>query len=382
MKKVLGILLLLLLSGCWNYQELNEYAIVTGMAVDYQDNRYQVSFLIANGNKSAEENSTNTSLLSGEGETIYQAMKDVSLESPKELYISHLSVVIFSESLAKEGIHQVLDFLLRDPQSHQNFYLLIAKDTKPSNILSILSPLADYPSQNIASNIVNSSKLQGKISDASFNLFVQKYLEKGFEPIMNSVIILGDIEAGKTSDSQEKSEQDAITKLDSLALFKGDKFVGYATQEESIGIDLVLGEIGLLYFNVPCQDSYAVTVSDNYDISYHVEKDKIELQAKVKGSLREVECRINLEEEKEIEKLEKAAEEELRQYMVHAIQLAKNYETDIFGIGAKYKEKYPEEFSKIKDWNAFFKDYPVSIAVDFKYHSKGTLEQSLERKDA
>ncbi len=379
MKKVFVFFLLLFLTGCWNYKELNEYAIVTGMAVDYKDNGYEVSFLIANGNKS-EESEAKTSLLTGEGDTIYNAIKNISLVSPKELYISHLSVVIFSEEIARRGLLNVLDFLLRDPQSHQNFYLLLAKDTKASDILSILSPLADYPSQNIASNIANSSKLQGKISDASFNLFIEKYLSPGFEPIMNSMIILGDIEKGQTSDSQEKSKQDAYTKLDSLALFHDDKLVGWADQEESIGIDLVLGEIGTLYFNVPCGDQFAVTVSDDYHASYQVKKDSFYIKAEAKGTLREVDCPINLEKEEEMKSLEKVAEKELRKYMVKAITKAKNLEVDIFGIGSKYYQKYPKEFSKIKDWNQFFKDYPIQIEVHFSYTSKGTLEQSLERK--
>ena len=38
MKKILfSIIMLLLLSGCYNYNELNSYAISTGMAIDYED---------------------------------------------------------------------------------------------------------------------------------------------------------------------------------------------------------------------------------------------------------------------------------------------------------------------------------------------------------
>ena len=112
MKKLFIFCCFFLLTGCWNYQELNEYAIVTGMAVDIKDNKYEVSFLIANGNKSEQEQ-TKTSLISGEGETIYNAIKDISLSSPKELYVSHLSVVIISEEVASKGISNLLDYLLR-----------------------------------------------------------------------------------------------------------------------------------------------------------------------------------------------------------------------------------------------------------------------------
>ena len=82
MRKFFIILILLLTSGCWNYQELNEYAIVTGMAVDIEDNKYKISFLIANGNKSENEQ-TKTSIITGHGDSIYDAIKDISLMSPK-----------------------------------------------------------------------------------------------------------------------------------------------------------------------------------------------------------------------------------------------------------------------------------------------------------
>ncbi len=380
MKKMWVLCLFFLLTGCWNYQELNEYAIVTGMAVDIKEDSYQVSFLIANGNKTEQEQAK-TSLLSGEGETIYNAIKDISLASPKELYVSHLSVVIISEEVAKRGISNLLDYLLREPQSHQNFYLLVSKDVKASDILSILSPLSDYPSQNIAANISNTSKLQGKISDASFNVFISKYLSTGFEPIINSITIIGDIKEGQSADSQDKTKQDAYTKLDSLAIFKQDKFVTWATQEQSIGIDLVLGEIETLYFNVPCENSFAVTVSNDYKVEYQIEKDKIKVTTSAEGTLREVDCKINLEKEEEIKKLEKVASEEMRKYIVDAIQLAKNNKTDIFGFGSKYYKKYPHEYAKIKDWNNFFVTLPIEVETKFKYTRKGSLEQSLEREE-
>lgn len=380
MKRFCILFLILFLTGCWNYQELNEYAIVTGMSVDYKEGKYEISFLIANGNKTEQEQAK-TSLITGEGETIYNAIKDISLASPKELYISHLSVVIISEEVARDGISNLLDYLLREPQSHQNFYLLISKDTKASNILSILSPLSDYPSQNIASNISNTAKLQGKISDASFNLFMEKYLSTGYEPIMNSVIIIGDIKEGQSADSQDKTKQDAYTKLDTLALFQKDKFVTWATQEESIGIDLILGEIENFYFNVPCENSFAVTVSNDYEVKYKLEKNKIIVQAKAEGTLREVDCKINLENEKDIQKLEKAAAAEMRKYMVDAIQLAKNNRTDIFGFGSKYYKKYPNQYHQISDWNNYFVTLPIEIETDFQYTRKGSLEQSLEREE-
>ena len=378
MKKIITLIFVITLTGCWNYRELNEFAIVTGMAVDLEDNKYKLSFLIANGNKN-ESQQAQTSILTGSGESIYDAYKDISLMSPKELYISHLSIVIISEDIAKDGISNLIDYLMRDPQSHQNFYMVVAKDSKASDVLSILSPLADYPSQNITSNVATSEKLQGKISDASFNLFITKYLETGFEPIMNSVIVVGNTEKGQTTESQEKAKQDAYTKLDTIALFNKDKLVGWANQDESVGIDMVLGEISTLYLDIPCQDEYVVTVSNNYSINYEIKKNKIIVSADAKGSLMEVGCKIDLEDEKEIENLEKKVERKMEEYLNQAISLAQSYKTDIFGFGNLFYKKYPKEYKKIDNWNEYFSKMEIEVKANFKYTSKGTLEQSIDK---
>ena len=381
MKKYLTILFIILLtSGCWNYRELNEFAIVTGMAVDYQEDKYQLSFLIANGNKNESEQAK-TSILTGKGITIYDAFKDISLMSPKELYISHLSVVIISEDVAKKGINNLLDYLLRDPQSHQNFYMVIAKDSKAQDILSILSPLSDYPSQNITSNVATSEKLQGKISDASFNLFITKYFEKGFEPIMNSIIIVGNEQKGQTIESQEKPKQDAYTKLDTIALFKDDKLISWSTKEESIGIDMILGEVETLYFNVPCKNELAVIVSNNYKVDYSINKNKVIINSNMKGSLIEVGCDIDLENENEIKKLEKSVENQMKLHINQAISLAKLNKTDIFGFGNLIYKKYPDYYEKINNWNEHFSNLDIEVNTSFKFTSKGTLEQSINKNE-
>lgn len=377
-KKLIILFIILLTTGCWNYRELNEFAIVTGMAVDYQNNKYELSFLIANGNKN-ENQQAQTSILTGSGTSIYDAFKDISLMSPKELYISHLSVVIISEEVAKKGIENLIDYLLRDPQSHQNFYMVIAKNNKAKDVLSILSPLADYPSQNITSNVATSEKLQGKISDASFNLFITKYFEKGFEPIMNSITIIGNENKGQTTESQNKTKQDAYTKLDTIALFNKDKLVGWATKEESTGIDMILGEIETIYFNIPCKQQYSVVVSNNYKVDYKIEKNKITINSNMEGSLIEVGCDINLESEKEIKKLEKRVENEMKKYINQALKLAQYHKTDIFGFGNLIYKKYPEYYSKISNWNERFSNLNIEINTYFKFTSKGTLEQSINQ---
>ncbi len=377
MKKLFIMLTsILLLTGCWNYRELNDYAIATGMAIDYEDGEYEVSLLFANGNQKETED-TQVTVTSEKGKTIYEAIKNISLSMPKEIYISHLSVIVFSEDMATHGITPALDFLLRDPQSNQNFYIIVAKDTKAKETLTILTPLADYPSQNITANIKITEKLQGRITNASFNHFVSKIIQKGVNPISNSIIVVGNEEEGSKKEEQENSVASAYTKLDTLGLFKGDKLVGWANQEESIGINMLLGDVNILYLNLPCGDSDIVITSTSYEVKNNIEKDKITVNIKAKGMINEVGCPINLEDPETIKKYEQKAEETMKEYINMAIDKAKSLKTDIFGYGNMIYKEYPKYFNSIENWDEAFPNLKIETKVQFSLTHKGSLEQTI-----
>ena len=120
------ISLIICTTGCFNYKELNEYAIATGMAIDLNDDIYEVSFLISNSPKSSNSTSGKdykTVVYSGKGKTIYDCVKKIGIISPKEIYIGHLSIVLISEDVAKKGINESIDFLLQEPRSKKIFIL-------------------------------------------------------------------------------------------------------------------------------------------------------------------------------------------------------------------------------------------------------------------
>lgn len=376
-KKNIILIILLLLTGCWNYRELNDYAIVTGMAIDYVDNQYEVSLLFSSSKKSEKEQDSIITIYSDKGDTIYEAIKKISLSIPKEIYISHLSTVIISEDLARNGLNPVLDYLLREPQSHQNFYIIISKDSKAKDILSVLSPMADYSSQNITSTIKITEQLQGRITNANFNKFVSKIIQKGINPISNSITLIGDKKNGTKKEEQENSITSAQTKLDTIGIFKDDVLIDWANTDESIGINMLLGDVKVLYFDLPCKDKKTVITTNSYKIKNTINKNKIIVNISSKGMINEVGCNIDLQDSKVIKKLQKEAKNKMEEYAYKAINKSKNLKTDIFGYGNIIYKKYPKYFNSIEDWNDYFPNLDIVVNIDFKLQEKGALEQTI-----
>lgn len=82
-----------------------------------------------------------------------EAFYNIDLESPKQLYIGHLAIVLIDENIAKNEIEKISDILIRSPESRKNFYVAVAKDAKASDILKITSPLESYPSESVSMNL-------------------------------------------------------------------------------------------------------------------------------------------------------------------------------------------------------------------------------------
>ena len=118
MKKIKILCLLFIscfMTGCWNYNELNDLAITTGIAIDLKEEKYVVSYMIANAKKSEGESKsgeTSSVVYSGEGSSISAAYTDLNSKISKIPYISHLEVLIISEDAAKKGVMNIIDFLI------------------------------------------------------------------------------------------------------------------------------------------------------------------------------------------------------------------------------------------------------------------------------
>jgi spore germination protein KC len=114
-----------MLTGCWNYQELESRYVVSGIAVDRgkQGHRYLLTFEVLDlsgaGNGGAGDGAGGQmkgKLIRSEGDTIADAVDEASKISDKELYYSDCKIVVFSKEIAAEGLTPVLDWLNRDPK--------------------------------------------------------------------------------------------------------------------------------------------------------------------------------------------------------------------------------------------------------------------------
>lgn len=382
--KILIVLLLpLFMSGCWDYNELNNMAVITGMSIDKSDDKFEISVLIANSKKtesSSTDGEAQTIVYSGKGETISEALKQIDLLSPKKLYLSHLSVVVVADSIAKDGLNSITDFLLREPESVKRFYIILAKKGKAADSLKVLSPLESFPSQSLYQNIKISSETQAISLSVPYSSFIEDMITVGKNAILPSLSTMGDIKKGSKSDSLANSTQDAKTKMDTIGLFKDDKLVGYASSDGSRGISILKNSVTRMAVASKCNGGKAVANINKLSTKVKVNKEKIDIIINGNAYLKEINCNLDLSDEKAIDELENLFEKRIKKLAKLGISESQKYKTDIFGYGNLIYKGNPKYFNQIKDsWDEYiYPNITPKIKVNIKLASKGSMKQTLK----
>lgn len=387
MKKIiLTLSIIFLFCGCTDYKELNNIAIVTGMAIDMKDDKYKVSILISNSKKaeeSAKEGDAGTIVYEGTGETISMAMKKIDNSIPKKIYLGHLAVVVVSKDVAKKGLDKISDYLFRSPETTKRFYLIMTREKNKANeVLKILSPLESFPSQNIKLNIENANNTSSISDNLTYSRFIETYLKKGIEPYLPTIEIIGNEKKGSTSKSFESTDLKSYVKLNSLALFKNSKFIAYTTQNESRGINLANGNTTDMIVETKNNNGYVVTAVSNIKTTKTVKfKNNIPviyINIEADGDIQEITGNIDLYNEKNILEIQDKTNKKIKKLVNEGIKVAKKYKTDTFGFGNLIYKNNPKYFNSISDWNKEFKKLKIKVKVNIKIKNKGAIKQSIK----
>lgn len=387
MKKIILLIICLTLCGCNDYAELNKLSLVTAAAIDKKNEKYEVTLLIANSPKqdtSAKEGEAKTTVYKAKGKTVASAIKEIDRKTPKQLYFSHINVVVISEEIGKEGFLKIADWLIRHPQTRNRFYLVQVNKNKASDVLKIISPLESFPSQSIAT-LIESNKNSRAIGDtASYSNFIGRILETGYEPLMPTININGNPKKGAKQENVETSEPNTYLSLGNLAIYKKDKLIKTTTKKESEMIHIINNEAKELLYSFNYKNNYTSIYSNNLKTKIKLNNsNSLNIYIKGNGTIYEINGPLNLNKNKNIKKLEKKWNKQLKKDIKKTIKAIKEeYKSDIFGFGNMIYKNYPKKWKKIKNkWNdKYLKNLKINVYTNTKIVSTGSLTKTLEEE--
>lgn len=343
MKKLLFILLIpLFLGGCYDYQELNDLAIISGIAIDYEDD-YEVTFEVLESQKESNEKA---SYVKATGKTISEAFAKASLKIHKEVYFAHVKVILFSEEIAKNYMQDVTDYILREPNIRNIFYPLIVLDGKASLILENKNEASPVTSVALEKALTNNRSTPKIAINMDFETMMNNFVDPQKDAYLNTI----------------KKDEKTFA-LSGMALFKGYQMVGQLNEQETSLFNLLKNTSDNTFIKMACpfKEDKTITIDlyHNRDTDIKVKEDNIVINSSLKGSVIEDNCEIDFRTSSSYEELSHTFSDEIKKEINHLIKKIQNLQSDVLEFQNIYYQKEREELT-----NWYLKDTLVNIDLD------------------
>ena len=390
LKLLIIILPIFLFTGCFNYHELNQLAITSAIGIDKDEDGYRVTIQVLNTQKTGSESNSSIDQpkfvnYTTVDKNLQEALRKVLLDSSKRIYASHLQILVLGSELAEDGIYNVLDLFFRNSESRKQFYVLVAKDSKAEDLLSVVTSLETQNSKNIRDSLLIDSRYLGVGEIVTFEQMLDSYLNSNKEIVLPTFEIIGDPKKGDSIENVAESDPKVTIKSSSLAVFKNDKMLGDLSQKDSIALGFIRGKIHNTVLSYECsKDKYVVAEVIDTKTDVKMQTDPLKAQINISGRLNinEVVCNLDLEDTNVIVDIEKNLEKELKKSIEHVIdKVSKDYNTDVFGFGDTLYKSNPKYFNKIKDkwYDEIFPNLDYEVKVDFDLVEKGNGLKVIKR---
>jgi len=381
MKLILCFFMLITLSGCLGAREINDLEIVIGMGVDRDENNGEIMLTAqvvkvdaaggGSGNASSGGGGESKGFwnVSSKGNSIFDAVRQMTHKTGNRLFISHNQAVIFGNDLAKEGLQEYIDFFLRAHEMRPTALILVA-EKKASDVMDAKPETEKYPAMNIA-KLVETYGFTSQFFKVNMKDFASCLMSGTKAPLVPLLSIVQDEEC-----------KDIF--VSGMVAFKNGKMVGKLNHDEVRGLLWVIGKVksGVIIVPSPNKQGEAVLeiIKAKSKVTPVMKNGKIVMNIKIKeeSSLSEQTTTENLADEKALKKVQEATAEVIRQEVMAAFDKSKELKTDIFGFGEMLHKKYSKEWKTLKDkWEEIYPTIELNIDVETKIVKTDLLKKPV-----
>ena len=330
---ILLILSVFLLSGCFDYKELNDMSIVSSIGIDYNKGKYNVYLEITKSSKDGSSTEIETSLLTGESSNITDAFNNAKNKSDKLVYMEHVELLVLSKNIGDKGISEVLDYIIRDTTINNNYFMVIC----------------DNPNEMLSKKIDNKSASEVILNTMNY------YLE-------NTTLEDVDIVASHIINAKEDIAlpyvywEDENIGFEEIAYFNGDKIAGYINNKMYSFLKLDSLNTNFNYEN------NTINISKK-KIDYEISDKVININIKAHGIIKEINDNVDLENSNSYKLIEKEINNVIKKETINFLENTLNNNSDLLGLKNLYYKKYKKNINNIK----------YKINVDLIINKNGTI---------
>ena len=369
-KTIILIISISLLTGC-NYVELNDLAIASSIGIDYdkKNQSYDLTAQIINvksGDSGSAEEST--IIYEAKGKTMSEAVSNFSIRYPKNVYFGHLEMCVLGKSAVENKLSNIFDYFIRDSESKSSCYTLIAKDKTAREILNPKNEKSEnFPTEDLKSVLIDGTNKTGTINKITLEEFLGYTLEKGIDPVIPTVNIVG---------SNKESSSNTI--IDSTTVISKNKVIENMSKNSSIIYNTIKNNYSNTVIDLKYNDDYIsfIIYNPKVNIDTKVENNipifDIDIDIEIKSS--ELNERIDLNDKKLQMYFENEINKTFKRYFDQLIDYSRNNNVDPIGLGNMLYKSYPEKYKNIKNKD-IYSISKINMNVKSKMYVHGNINK-------
>lgn len=381
---------LLTVAGCWNSRELDKLAIVTAMSIDRTDHmgEYDLAFQVVMPGGQRHDGGGGSDMpftvYGIRAPTLFEGIRKASKQVPRQLFFSHVQVVVIGEKLAKDGIGEVFDFFERSHEVRLTSMLLVARNTPPDKLISTLVPLERLQSNALLGEGMLSAKIWSETTAVEIDDVIRKLINPGAEPTISGLKLVGNERASTNKKSLEQSRPSYHLEVSDIAMFRQGKLAGWFENDAARGLLFVMNRVRSSIMNLPCQgkpDGVALEIINSKTTNEVALKDgrlSVDVIVNAEGNIGEVECGIPIGDLGVLHGLEREWEEGVKRNIGLAVSKAQASKTDVFGFGMLLQQNHPKQWKTVESrWESVFADAEVKVKFHGVIRRTGMRGKSL-----
>lgn len=356
----------MIVTGCGDRQIFDETGLATAVGYDLlKDGNIRGTAIMPSINPEAKKK---IQIFSATGETSKSIRDRVNLQSDKRVLGGQIRVALYSENLAKRGLGSIVDTLYRDSSISSRVYLCLFEG-ETYDMLTY--PYSEEGNIGIYLYRMIEQNIEGeKIPSSTMHEFFRAYYDKGIDPIMPYI-------ARKGNELQIKG----------IALFQGERYVGWITPKEAFLIKLMHGKfsIGSYDTSVPAhifgeepksrgskKDRVQLvfdTISSKSQIDLtQVSPPVFDIHIRLHARILELTLPLKLENAKLMKIMENALEKEIEKELQKVVSKLQGLNVDPAGFGMVYRANRRGMANMTQaEWRKMFKE------AQFRFHVKSTI---------
>lgn len=357
MKKILIIILTLLIcTGCYDYKEINDLAIISAIGVDYENDEYIITLEILNDQIDKASSKITSYTKTGSGKTLTSAIENAADKLSKELIFNHIKLMILSKSIVETKFDNIIDLFLRNTYFRENFYVISSTDTKPEDLLNHTTNEAPIASTAITDTLESISYSSNTNILKKFDEIIEEVITYGIDTCFSNITL--------------KNDEFIV---DGMAIFNNYDYIGNLDNEYVKIYNLLTDNFDRPTYTIN-YDNLSFTIAiNNGKLNTEIKKGTINVTGNLMGRILDNDPKFNIRDPKNLEKIDNDFTNLLNDKIKEFIKILQDNNCDILGITKNYYKK-----TRTKNKN-YWLNLDIKSDIKFYINKKGLI-YNVERE--